>query len=326
MNGASNDASHRNVQNVRTRGAEGFFSPKQVATAIGMSESSLKRWCDAGTILSSKTAGGHRRMSKADVVEFLKRKSHGLRDPTAIGLPNINTVSIHGTDDAIAQLLEAILKDDLERCREIIIYLYIDGCELPTLFDQVISAVFKKIGEMWNNGEAEVYQERRGCELCLNVFRELKLLLPKIPQNALLAIGASPSNDHYMLPSAAVELTLIANGWDARSLGSNIPFSSLLTAVKDYQPSLVWISLSHVENADQLVEQFNEFSSLLGEHNVLVTGGNALSQDIRTRIQNSLCCDNLSQLVSTIRNLRIPRPDTDTDTPLPNTDSPPMPR
>jgi len=37
------------------------LSPRELAEALGVSESSLKRWVDAGKIAASRTEGGHRR-------------------------------------------------------------------------------------------------------------------------------------------------------------------------------------------------------------------------------------------------------------------------
>ena len=50
-----------------------LLSPKQVARALGVSESSLKRWCDKGLIPTERTAGGHRRLPLAGVLDFLVR-------------------------------------------------------------------------------------------------------------------------------------------------------------------------------------------------------------------------------------------------------------
>ncbi len=45
-----------------------LLTPKQVARAIQVSESSIKRWCDRGTIPAEYTAGGHRRIPLAELV------------------------------------------------------------------------------------------------------------------------------------------------------------------------------------------------------------------------------------------------------------------
>ncbi|MFN9880569.1 MAG: helix-turn-helix domain-containing protein, partial [Planctomycetota bacterium] len=52
-----------------------LFTPKQIAKAIQVSESSIKRWCDQGLIATSYTAGGHRRVQVSAFLEFVK--THG---------------------------------------------------------------------------------------------------------------------------------------------------------------------------------------------------------------------------------------------------------
>ena len=64
-----------------------FFSPKEVALAIGVSESSLKRWVDKGLIPAEKTGGGHRRLQLDAVLRYIRDEGKGLANPEIIGLP-----------------------------------------------------------------------------------------------------------------------------------------------------------------------------------------------------------------------------------------------
>ena len=64
-----------------------LVSPKQVARAIGVSESSLKRWCDQGLIKTVRTAGGHRKMTIAEVLRYVREQDHKLVSPEILGLP-----------------------------------------------------------------------------------------------------------------------------------------------------------------------------------------------------------------------------------------------
>jgi methanogenic corrinoid protein MtbC1 len=293
-----------NVQIDQLSSDEKLYSPRAVAKAIGVSESSLKRWCDAGHVDAIKTAGGHRRMTPASVIQFLQGRKYSLARPQEIGLPNVNAVTIGDAEDAVRQLYDAATAVSEDRVREIIFHLFVNGWSIEDLFDRVVSPVFEKIGRQWDCGQIKVYQEREICTICLNVFRDLRSIVKAPPENGFLAIGASPSNDHYMLPTTAVEMTLQANGIRARSLGSNIPFESLLEASRAYRPRIMWISVSHVANLDQLVEGFNWFSNRVPAETLVVAGGSGLSQEIRSRIRNVVCCDNLSQLVTTARGIQ----------------------
>lgn len=294
-----NESKRPNVQRQQPIGSnKTFFSPKAVASAIGVSESSLKRWCDAGMIEASKTAGGHRRMTKASVVEFVRKKKYRLCKPEYVGLPDINTVSIENATDATNQLYNAMLAHDQVRCSELLTFLHVDGYSIHEVFDAVVSPAFVRVGQKWQAGEIEVYQERMACEICLNSIRELKSLIPAPPEEAQIAIGASLENDHYQLPTAAVELTLRSIGWNARSLGHNIPQPSIAAAVAEFKPDLVWVSVSHAENVPQVVGTINTLTDGLQNPTTLVVGGSALNPVIRSQIRNAVCCDNLSQLVS----------------------------
>ena len=62
-----------------------LLSPKDLAQAIGVSESSIKRWVDNGEIQATKTAGGHRRIPISEAVRFLRETRSGLVNPEAIG-------------------------------------------------------------------------------------------------------------------------------------------------------------------------------------------------------------------------------------------------
>lgn len=291
--------------------SETFFSPRQAAKAIGVSESSLKRWCDAGLIAASKTAGGHRRLRRAEVVAFLKRRDQALRDPAAIGLPDFDGITVADGDDAKEQLLASLIQGDESKTKRLLLYLYFNGWEIAEQVDQLIAPTLERVGDLWSRGNLEVYEERRACETCLDAMKELRSILVPPKSDALVAIGAAIENDQYAIPTFAVELTLTALGWNARSLGSNLPLDSMLKLAVTQRPDLLWVSVSFIHEPESFVERFNEFASSMPNGTTLVVGGRALTRDYRNQIENAICCDNHSQLVACVSNLkrRHPTPD-----------------
>jgi len=65
------------------------LSPKELAEAIGVSESSIKRWADGGRLAVQRTAGGHRRIPREEALRFLREE--GLRPvrPEILGVEEV---------------------------------------------------------------------------------------------------------------------------------------------------------------------------------------------------------------------------------------------
>jgi methanogenic corrinoid protein MtbC1 len=283
---------------------QALLTPKHVARAIRVSESSVKRWCDKGIIPTRYTAGGHRRIPLSGLLEFLRVSKRELLDADILGLPVTTGRSERMLDRPAEQLAHALLQSDEPRCRQIVLNLYLAEHSVSAICDEVVAKAFQVIGHNWACGDAEVYQERRGCEMTLRVLHELRALVAPPPVDALLAIGATPAGDQYALATASVELVLQDAKWNAKSLGHNLPLDTLHAAIERHQPRLFWLSCSHLENEDDFLHQYARLHDQFSPDVTFVVGGQALTESIRQRMQYTVYCDSMRQLKSLAVNLR----------------------
>jgi excisionase family DNA binding protein len=273
-----------------------LVSPKQVARAIGVSESSLKRWCDQGLIKTVRTAGGHRKIDIAEVLRYVREQDHKLVSPEILGLPPASEHASTGVTRGAQLLVDALLAGDELVARQIVFDLYLAKHSRSVIFDEVIAAAFREIGDRWECHEADVYQERRACEIALRVLFDLRRV-QQVPERKWLATGGTIEGDQYSLPSAMAELVLRDCGFYATSLGTSIPFASLVKAVQETKPKLFWLSVSHIRaGLDYITEFAALWQACAAVDTALVVGGRALTEELRQRMTYSAYCDNMQHL------------------------------
>lgn len=275
-----------------------LVSPKQVARAIGVSESSLKRWCDQGLIKTVRTPGGHRKMTITEVLKYIREKNLDLVSPELLGLPPASKDAVTSLALAVPRLVDALLVGHELVARQIVFDLYLAGHSRSVIFDEVIAAAFREIGERWACQTADVYQERRGCEIMQRILFDLRRV-QQVPEILWLATGSSMEGDPYSLPTTMAEQVLRDTGFYATSMGSAIPIASLVKAVEDIKPKLFWLSVSHIPKGFDFVEKFATLSqSSAAVGTALVVGGRALTEDLRQRMTYSAYCDTMQHLES----------------------------
>lgn len=281
------------------------LSPKEVADAVGVSESSLKRWADDGRIRVARTAGGHRRIPIWEAIRFIRESQLVVVRPEALGLPEA-AVNVHGLDDeqTAADHLHAHLSEGhAEEARGMLMALYLNGRSIDEISDEVIKPAMDRLGELWKHSRAGIVSEHRATDICLQAVSRLRLTFP-MPTNAPTAIGAAPSGDPYVLPSLIAATVLASIGYNATNLGADTPLDCLADAVERERPRLVWLSISHIPEGAAWTKEFGAFAARVrGTGAYLAVGGSRHQHIIERGGDRLLVGGEMSQLAGFARGL-----------------------
>lgn len=217
--------------------ASQFLSPRQAARVLGASESSLKRWVDAGDLAIRRTAGGHRRIPTAEVVRFARREGLTLQDASLLS----RSPPAAGRR-LKAEVTRALHDGDAEAVQRLLIRAHLDGTPLAALADGPLRLAMEDLGRLWLDDPEGVAREHQATLLVMRSIEALRNLLPAPPPGAPTAVGGGPAGDPYLLPSLLVSLVLQEAGWRTIDLGPDTPDVALVAAANRHGATLVWRS------------------------------------------------------------------------------------
>lgn len=250
------------------------ISPKELAIAIGVSESSMKRWADDGKLTVSRTAGGHRRIPIHEAIRFIREIRAPLIRPDALGLDGVSIPSGEIAPAPSAEALTKLLLDgDDGGARGLLMSLYLKGRSVADIIDDTLQKSLESIGTQWKHSSAGIYKEHRAVDICIQALTELRLAIGQ-RKDGPIALGGAPSNDSYILPSMSAAMVVASEGFTPINLGPNTPFETFREAVDSNNPVLVWITVSHIENKSKLSDELREFVRWSREKSInVVIGG-----------------------------------------------------
>lgn len=257
---------------------EAFLSPKDLALAIGVSESSLKRWVDSGSLRAVKTEGGHRRIPIQEAVRFVRASKAVIVRPDLLGLEDVSQTALaEAPEDREGQkLMRALLSDDAATARGLILGGYLSGLGVGALFDGPLRSALEGIGELWKHNEDGIWIEHRATDTCLQAVQVLRSTMPEPAADAPIAVSAALSGDPYTLPPLLAGIVATEAGFVARNLGPDTPVSALARALERWVPGLVCVSVSTSHEAGQLAGLLRPIQeALLDMQGHLVVGGRA---------------------------------------------------
>ncbi len=278
-----------------------LLTTRELASAIGVSESSIKRWADEGVIRASRTAGGHRRIPLPEALRFVQQTRVSVVRPEVLGLEKSATAPVTANPE---DLLFAHLRDGEESAaHELATALLSNGLALEAIIDGPLRGALARIGELWRHQNEGLLIEHRATNIVTGLLNAIRLSLPK-NSSGPVAVGGAPSGDPYIVPSLATATVLAAAGWQPVNFGPDTPLESLARAATWLNPRLVWISLTVAPLTRSRLEQVVDLArTLAGSKIDLVVGGQAVTPGTFPALSNLKTLSSMTEMMSYVRAL-----------------------
>ncbi|MCU0290889.1 MAG: excisionase family DNA-binding protein [Thermoanaerobaculaceae bacterium] len=240
------------------------LTSRELARVLGVSESSVKRWVDDGTIRATRTAGGHRRIARADAIRFIRTTRAPVLAPELLGLPDVAATlsDQRSSGRENERLLDYLVAGSSAEARGLIQALYLQGENVASIIDGHVRVAMERIGELWLERPDGIFIEHRATDICIHALGQLRGTFPSAAQGPV-ALGGAPGGDPYLLPSLAISIVLAEDGYQAINLGPNTPFDTLRRAAEDLRPRLVWVTVGSLTKAEVLEQEVTALAAAI---------------------------------------------------------------
>ncbi len=235
-----------------------LLTSSKVAGLLDVHPSTVKRWCDEGTLESRRTQGGHRRI----------RLNHALDTARAQGIATfldpfhpweanvwlaVSEVEERGSFDRLHNLALGWLTNGSPELMGRLLFEIGSRPAVPFPFflDQGIRGFMARVGEEWQSGRLGIGEEHMASQMVTEVLIRLRtgwdnLGRPSLPPQdppPVAIVGAS-EGDHHDLGAQAVRVLLEREGWRVYYLGADVPVEEFAEIQRAQGAALVCISFS----------------------------------------------------------------------------------
>ncbi len=274
-----------------------LFSTREIAALFNVTETTIKRWADEGTITCVKTVGGHRKFLLKDVVRFSEESGYpmtgSLSPPKSRKLFetlefNIHTANYRKISDLF---LHEALQQDRSGVADLLSYLCKNRISFATIGDEVIRPAMIRIGELWATGTLEVNQEHLASGAVMEALLRVSADLHRKSSNGLSAACACAEGDYHEIGLRILAYTLESEGWSVQYLGANTPFDTLNSFVKIMEPDLVCLSSTLHKSSGNFTDKVRSTGRLVHAHKGMFIVGGFYTGDYAPK---DLQCDYIS--------------------------------
>lgn len=251
------------------------LTTSELAQALGVSESSIKRWVDDGTIRGARTAGGHRRIAITEAFRFIRATRAPLADPELLAVPEVAAAlsDQRTAGGAGERLLTYLERGDAARATGMLLALFLGGERVADIVDGPLQAAMAQLGELWQERPDGVFVEHRATAICIEAVSRLRTLLP-VADGSPAAVGGAPAGDPYALPTLCAAAVLAEAGFRTTNLGPDTPFDALVQAAAATRSRLVWVAVTAPQPGRRFAQELADFARRLGDAGAtLVVGG-----------------------------------------------------
>jgi MerR family transcriptional regulator, light-induced transcriptional regulator len=256
-----------------------ILSTSDVARLFNVTETTVKRWADDGTLKCQKTPGGHRKFEIRNVVEFAEENHFdpvgALEIPGDDDLGSKIQMAVLGREFPVlvaAYLRKALLMEE-SGLLPFLSYLYQHRVQIWEMHDLVIRPAMYEIGDRWSRGEIGVDQEHRASYETLEALAMLQLQIRIKPPSGRSVICATLGEELHEIGLRCAHYLFESEGWESRYLGSRIPADAINAAIVKWKPGIICLSTTYGDSGELQAELRRIVDAARSVDAVVLAGG-----------------------------------------------------
>ncbi|MDD5040515.1 MAG: cobalamin-dependent protein [Patescibacteria group bacterium] len=251
------------------------FTPPQLAPLFGVNVSTIKRWVNQGYLKAEITPGGHRRISREQLTEFIE--VHPKYAKNSYVLRRLKQHSNCPNNDCWKRYYRFLLDNNSTEAAQLLDKLYLSGSPILDILSKVITPTMRYIADQWTSEKISVYEEHRMSFMMRSHILHLEQYVPDTADDkSATALLACAPGEFHELPLELIALVLKINGWRTHILGINISIGELIKAARKIHPKFISITKTYATNESEAY--FKKLFSFAEENNICVAMGGAAWQ------------------------------------------------
>ncbi len=228
------------------------LSTADVARLFNVTETTVKRWADEGTLICQKTPGGHRKFDMRCVVDFAEKNHFEpvgvLAIPESDQLGQRIQVALLEKDFSglVSAFVEKALAPDPADLSFYLSYLYQHRVQLWEIHDLIVRPGMEEIGARWLRGAIGVNHEHRASYETLEALVKLQTQIRMKPARGRSAVCSCLGEELHEIGLRCAAHLFESEGWATTYLGARTPVEAVATAIRETRPTVVSLSVTYV--------------------------------------------------------------------------------
>jgi DNA-binding transcriptional MerR regulator/methylmalonyl-CoA mutase cobalamin-binding subunit len=274
-----------------------------------ISHSSLRFLEREGLIAPTRTPGGHRLFTSADLerVRQIKAWQSQRLSLEEIRQRLVERDATGSPAEMAAQFLELALAGDVQQAQRVVLTASDLGLSLEQLYMSVLSPALWELGKRWERGDVSVAQEKEVSHVARDLIAELGMRESTVLDGAEEGVvTACVAGERHELGLLMVSGLLRKRGVSVHLLGADVATAFLVDAVRHRRPRFVLLSATRDEFLPAILAAANALRAI-GTVPQLLAGGQAVERQpalVAGWGVTPIIADNLEQFDSVARSLR----------------------
>jgi excisionase family DNA binding protein len=230
------------------------MSTGDVAEVLGVSEATVKRWADAGTLSCIRTPGGHRKFRLRDIAMHLASRRDATADSAVAGQAQRD----------IDELVSGLLVGDGDKIAGSIAAARLQRASMAVVADTQLVPAMARVREACKTGRCEAFHEHVAESTLTEVAARQRPSL-RVPGAARGRVVAAPApGEPSDVLARLASLVAVESGFETYVLGSGLAASSVARAAEDLGASWVLVTNEREEQSAELGRYLAQISANTG--------------------------------------------------------------